>query len=187
MQLSDRTATILMSRTPNENFVLVQECRRQKPEVRINGQESTLPFRLLIPSPLRRISRARPSPCYYNILSAVPSNPAAKPGDSHSFYRSGFSLCRAGGILFHRVALLNEPRYNGCNRKCESPEVPLPSGADALFWSAATCRRNGPGGRRKPATHRRTPYRTPPAAETDSHFLRPGGVIGSASQFPSQP
>src|SRR2546425_13355618 len=78
MQLSDRTATILMSRTPNENFVLVQECRRQKPEVRINGQESTLPFRLLIPSPLRRISRARPSPCYYNILSAVPSNPAPK-------------------------------------------------------------------------------------------------------------
>ena len=82
---------------------------------------------------------------------------------------------------------LIEPRYNGCNRKCESPEVPLPSGADALFWSAATCRRNGPGGRRKPATHRRTPYRTPPAAETDSHFLRPGGVIGSASQFPFQP
>ena len=26
MQLSDRTATILMSRTHNENFVLVQEC-----------------------------------------------------------------------------------------------------------------------------------------------------------------
>src|SRR6266516_3668743 len=62
--------------------------------------------------------------------------------------------------------------------------VPLwstPDEPSQLFWSAATCqtcRRYGPGVRRKAATSRRTPYRTRylsvfcahPAAETDSHL-----------------
>src|SRR5205809_5962590 len=46
---------------------------------------------------------------------------------------------------------------------CESPQVPLWSGEDERsqsFWSAATCRRYGPGVGRKEATSRRTPYRT---------------------------
>jgi len=50
-----------------------------------------------------------------------------------------------------------------CNWKWESPQVPLWSTADEqsqLFWSAATCRRYGPGVRRKATTSRRTPYRT---------------------------
>src|SRR6266516_7225412 len=44
-------------------------------------------------------------------------------------------------------------------------EVRLASGSASvrqsqLFWSAATCRRYGPGVSRKAATSRRTPYRT---------------------------
>src|SRR6266516_4145114 len=60
-------------------------------------------------------------------------------------------------------------------------EVRLASGSASvrqsqLFWSAATCRRYGPGVSRKAATSRRTPYRTRhlsvfcahPVAETPS-------------------